>query len=341
MGTTLDLIITHYKSPFSLGKPFFDMVGLQRNIDFNDISVIVVNDGEDSRLPDELFQGYPYRVTNLTIPHGGVSRARNAGLQASKADWVVICDFDDQICSTLGLQLVFSAITEDNKDMYWTKFLEEVPVDGAMKLQPHLRDVVFIHGKVFRRQWLVDNHIRFHNGLTLHEDVFFNQLAQSIVTEDRIGGIETGWYLWCCNPESVGRSYGDDFMIRTYDHLMIQRNEMAKEFRRRGMDVQVKIVVGKTIVDAYYDFQTYFWHDKNHVEMLKKAERWFCTFLKRYGKDYMKCDTRAISKLAEGSRDYHYKQGCFLMESETIGGWLKHIMNDVEPLPLSSLDVDE
>ena len=317
------------------------MVGLQRNIDFDEVGVILVNDGEESRLPDELFKDYPYRVTNLTIPHGGVSKARNSGIAASKADWVVICDFDDQICSTLGLQLVFSAINEDNKDMYWTKFLEEVPVDNAMKLQPHQRDVVFVHGKIFRRQWLIDNNIRFHNGLTLHEDVFFNQLAQAIAAEDRIGSIETGWYLWCHNPASVGRSYGDTFLFDTYDHLMIQRNEMAKEFKRRGMDTQVKLVVGKTVVDAYYDFQTYFWRAKEHEATFKRNERWFCTFLKRYGADYTKCDTRAISKLAAQSRDYHYKCGCFLMECETIGGWLKHIMNDVEPFDLSVLDVEE
>ena len=340
-GKTLDLIITHYKSPFSLGKPFFDMVGLQRNIDFDDVGVILVNDGEESALPDELFKDYPYKVTNLTIPHGGVSRARNAGLQASKADWVIVCDFDDQICSTLGLQLVFSAITEDDKDMYWTKFLEEVPVDGAMKLQPHMRDIVFIHGKVYRRQWLVDNNIRFHNGLTLHEDVFFNQLAQAVADEDRIGKIETGWYLWCHNPSSVGRTYGDTFLFDTYDHLMKQRNEMAREFQRRSMEPQMKLVVGKTVVDAYYDFQTHFWHGKQYVETLKKNERWFCTFFKKWGQVYRKCDTRAIAQLANGSRDYHYKNGCFLMEVESIGQWLKHIMNDVEPFETSVLDVEE
>ena len=317
------------------------MVGLQRNIDFNDVGVILVNDGEESALPDELFKDYPYKVTNLTIPHGGVSRARNAGIQASKADWIIVCDFDDQICSTLGLQLVFSAIEEDDKDMYWTRFLEEVPVDGAIKLQPHNRDIVFIHGKIYRRQWLVDNNIRFHNGLTLHEDVFFNQLAQAIAPEDRIGKIETGWYLWCNNPQSVGRVYGHTFLFETYDHLMIQRNEMAKEFVRRDLDAQMKLVVGKTVVDAYYDFQTWYWRTKDHAERLKLNERWFCTFLKRYGKTYSECDTRAISKIAEGSRDYHYKQGCFLMECETIGQWLRHIMNDVEPFDTKVLDVEE
>lgn len=338
---TLDLIITHYKSPFSLGKPFFDMVGLQRNIDFNDVGVILVNDGEESALPDDLFKDYPYKVTNLTIPHGGVSKARNAGIQASKADWIVICDFDDQICNTLGLQLVFSAINEDNKDMYWTRFLEEVPFEGATKLQPHSRDVVFIHGKVFRRQWLIDNNIRFHNGLTLHEDVFFNQLAQAVAGEDRIGSIETGWYLWCNNPASVGRSYGDTFLFKTYDHLMIQRNEMAKEFQRREMETQVKIVVSKTIIDAYYDFQTTFWRKKEYEKTFKKNERWFCTFLKRYGRVYANSDTKAISQLAVGSRDYHYKNGCFLMESMSLRQWLEHIMNDVEPLDASVLDVEE
>ena len=339
---TLDLIITHYKSPFSLGKPFFDMVAMQRNINFDDVGVILVNDGEESRLPDELFMDYPYKVTNLTVPHGGVSKARNTGIQASKADWVIICDFDDQICNTLGLQLVFSAISEDDKDMYWTRFLEEVPQeDGAIKLMPHSRDVIFIHGKIFRRQWLIDNNIRFHNGLRLHEDVFFNQLAQAIAGEDRIGKIETGWYLWCNNPQSVGRAYGYKFLFETYDHLMIQRNEMAKEFRRRDMDPQVKIVVSKTVIDAFYDFQTAWWHRKENVENYKLMERWFCTFLKRYGADYSKSDTKAISLLASGSRDYHFKNGCFLMETQTIGNWLKHIMNDVKPFDTKVLDVEE
>lgn len=323
-----------------MGKPFFDMVALQRNVDFNDVGVILVNDGEESALPDELFKDYPYKVTNLTIPHGGVSRARNAGLDASKADWVMICDFDDQMCSTLSLQLIFSAIYEDDKDMYWSKFLEEVPMDdGAMKLMPHNRDVIFIHGKFFRRQWLVDNGIRFNDGLTLHEDVFFNTLAQAIVTEDRLGAIQTGFYLWCHNPYSVGRTYGYKFLFDTYDHLMKQRNEMAKEFRKRGMETQVKITVSKTVVDAYYDFQTSFWRAKENEETFKRNERWFCTFLKRYGRDYATSDTTAIAKLAAGSRDFHFQQGCFLMECESLGVWLKHIMNDVEPYDLSILDV--
>lgn len=338
---SLDLIVTHYKSPFSLGKPFFDMLALQRNINWDDVGVILINDGEESRLPDELFADYPYKVKNVTIPHGGVSVARNAGIDQSEADWVMICDFDDQICSTLGLQLLFSAIQEDDKDMYWSHFLEEVvTADGATKLLPHGRDVIFIHGKMFRRSWLNENHIRFCNGLTLHEDVYMNTIAQAVAKEDRIGEIKTGFYLWCNNPNSVGRSYGWRFVIETYDHLMKQRNMIAREFLLREMETQVKITVCKTVVDAFYDFQTASWLKKSEEALYRKNERWFCTFLKRYGGFYAKSDPKAIAKLAEGSRDFHVKQGCFLMETNTLGKWLQHIMNDVVPFDQEVLDVE-
>ena len=276
---TLDLIITHYKSPFELGRPFFDMVALQRNIDFNDVGVILVNDGEESALPDELFKDYPYKVT------------------------------------------------------------KEVPVEGAMKLMPHSRDVIFIHGKLFRKKWLDENNLRFRNGLTLHEDVFLNTIAQAVAPEDRIGEIKTGWYLWCHNPASVGRSY-KYFLFETYDHLMIQRNEIAKEFKKRGMEEQVKITVCKTVVDAYYDFQTIYWLTREHKKQYEKNERWFCAFLKKYAEEYATSDVRAISNLMAGSRDFHIKQGCLLAESITLGDWLKHMMNDVRPIDLNALDVE-
>lgn len=316
------------------------MLALQRNIDFNQVGVILVNDGEESALPDELFNGYPYKVTNVVIPHGGVSVARNTGLDMSEADWVMVCDFDDQICSTLGLQLLFSAIQEDNKDMYWSHFLEEVDMgDGSIKLLPHGRDTIFVHGKMFRRSWLVENGIRFCDGLTLHEDVFFNTVAQAVAKEDRIGEIKTGFYLWCHNPDSVGRSYGNRFLLDTYDHLMKQRNALAMEFTRRDIEESLKLTVCKTVIDAYYDFQMTAWLTKGNEKVYRKNEQWFCTFLKRWGRVYAETDPKYIAKIAEGSRDYHIRQQTFLMECQTLGRWLKHIMNDVQSLDPKVLDV--
>jgi len=199
--------------------------------------------------------------------------------------------------------------------------------------------VVFIHGKLFRRKYLVDNKIRFCDGLTLHEDVYFNSLAQAVAGEDRIGEIKTGFYLWCNNPQSVGRVYGWRFLFDTYDHLMKQRNAIIQEYIRREMKTQVEIAVAKTVVDAYYDFQTAAWLKPEEKEVYDRDERWFCTWFKRYAQIYSKVDPRMTAKLAEGSRDYHIKQGCFLMECRTLGDWLRHLINDVEPFDRNVLDV--
>ena len=146
---SLDLIVTHYKEPWELGKPMFDVLALQRNIDFKDVSVILVNDGEENALPAECFEGYPYEIHQISIPHGGVSRARNAGLDASVADWVMFCDFDDSFSSLFGLHLIFAAMQEDSCDTLWSCFTEEaLGDDGIVHLVAHERDYVFVHGLV-------------------------------------------------------------------------------------------------------------------------------------------------------------------------------------------------
>ena len=76
---SLDLIVTHYKEPWSVGRKFFEMLAMQRNVNFDDVSVILVNDGEENCLDSGLFMDYPFEVCQMSIQKGGVSKARNAG----------------------------------------------------------------------------------------------------------------------------------------------------------------------------------------------------------------------------------------------------------------------
>ena len=71
----LDLIVPHYKEPWSVGKPFFDMLACQRNVDFNSFRVILVHDGVDT-FPEAYFTAYPFKTVQCPIKHGGVSAAR-------------------------------------------------------------------------------------------------------------------------------------------------------------------------------------------------------------------------------------------------------------------------
>ena len=99
---TLDIIIPHYHEPWSLCKPLFDSIALQCGVNWENIGVIVVNDGVEGTLADYLFAGYPYHIKHIVQIHSGLSATRNRGLDESKADYVMFCDSDDQFLNSLA-----------------------------------------------------------------------------------------------------------------------------------------------------------------------------------------------------------------------------------------------
>ena len=332
----LDLIVTHYREPWSVGKPFFDMLALQRNINFDDVGVILVNDGEGNEIPEEYFAEYPFQVYQMSIPKGGVSKARNAGLDASAADWVMFCDFDDSFQTVFGLYLIFCGMSEDKYDLLRATFTEEtVDRNGMMHLVGHDNDSVFVHGKVMRRQFLVDNSLRFHEALTIHEDGFFNVLVYTLAkSKGRETTISTPVYVWKWNSNSVVRKdQSEDFVLETYDHLMKQRIALTNEFIKRDMPNEVFICVIKTVCDSYYDFQQHTWRTQKNKPKLNRAERWFAAYLKRFAGYYAKANIMQIGEYAALSRARNVMNKTMLMESETLKEWLEHIMNDVRPIP--------
>ena len=250
---TLDIIVTHYKEPWDLGKKLFDSIAMQECVVFDDINVILVNDGEGHELPKECFDGYPFLVNQMSIPKGGVSKARNAGLDASDADWVMFCDFDDCFSSIFGLYMIFCAMIENKYDTLWSCFTEETHDDiGRLTLVAHEHDYVFIHGKAHRRQFLVENNIRSHDKLTIHEDAFFNMVVQMVADKDRIAAIHTPIYCWRWNPNSVVRKDNvEDYVLHTYDHLIRQKIALTEEFLKRDMKEQAMICIIKTVVDCF------------------------------------------------------------------------------------------
>ena len=310
------------------------MLALQRDIRFEDVGVILVNDGEENELPAECFDDYPFEVLQMSIPHGGVSKARNAGLDASNADWVMFCDFDDCFQSVFGLYLIFCGMAEDKYDLLRASFTEEtLGDDGIMHLVAHDDDTVFIHGKVIKRQFLLKNNIRFKEELTIHEDGFFNVLTYAYA-KGREQKISTPIYTWTWNGNSVVRKdKSEDYVLDTYDHLMKQRIALTDEFIRRDKGDDMMVTVIKTVCDAYYDFQQHTWRLPRNKAKVERAERWFCAYLKRFAQIYAESDVQMVGKLAAISRGRVVMKNTMLLESETLKEWLEHIMRDVKPIP--------
>lgn len=249
----LDIIVTHYREAWDEGRKFFDMLALQRGISFEDIRVILINDGEDGALGAELFAGYPYRVDIKTIEHGGVSAARNAGIDEADAKWISFSDFDDMYAGVYGLRDVLTVLDTDSYDILWAEFISEDRLkDGSTLLHRRGENTVFIHGKYWLREWLMRTGLRFEPGMEFNEDSAFCTVAALLADYRRIGKIETAApiYVWAFREGSATTTQGNRWKAYKGSY---HRNKMVCEaFRKHAGAQRFYAMVGRTAFDAYH-----------------------------------------------------------------------------------------
>lgn len=323
MGMKLDILVPHYKEPWETCKFLFDSIAVQRGIDFKDISVIMAQDGTEGQIEIPVAD-YPFGISRVVMNHGGVSAARNFALDCSDADYVMFCDADDGFLNNYGLHLVFSAMQE-GYDIIGSCFVEEQrDEEGNYKIIRHDKDVTFVHGKAYRREFLFENNIRFDKRLTIHEDGYFNCLAHTIAENTKT--IETPFYLWKWNDDSTVRRDKEPtkFVLRTYDKLMDCRIALAEELQKRGYINEFQDTVIKTFLDSYYDFNKPTYLNNENKKLRVAGEKAFKRFFDKFYRDWCEAAIPRKGEIAFIARANAYNHG-MLMEQITIKDWLKHI----------------
>lgn len=273
----LDIIVPHYNEPWEVGKKFFDMLGMQRGVNFDDINVILVNDGSDYWLRDELFEDYPYKVQNVVIPHGGVSAARNYGLSIAKNEWVMFCDFDDTFTTVYSLRDYLMQLPAPNYDVLWaTIYIEVLKYDSNLLIYPCGEDnrntVTYLHGKIYRRQYLIDNNLTFDTELSFAEDHLFNMILLRMVDQKRIGKLstETPPYIWTVRKGSVTESpeRKEEQMVARW----VMDRKLCEAFKKLK-DPEYNLMTARTIWDMYYMLNIPNLSD-NLLEIQKEVGAW-------------------------------------------------------------------
>lgn len=252
----LDIIITHYREPWEVCRKMFWMLDLQRCIDWGQIRVTVINDG-GQHIPEKHLEGLSFPVNQVDIPHGGISAARNAGIDSATEPWMMFCDCDDTFANIYALRDVMNVLSpkrEEQFDMMWGNCCEEDYIEGAelLYLMPRNKVFVFCHGKVYRRQFLIDENIRFDESLTFNEDSLFNAVIIARTPHTRIGEIKSHApiYAWIRRTNSVttGDNANDDGA-----YCQFRRNLKVTEENRlhREWDNYCGMVT-RTAYDCYY-----------------------------------------------------------------------------------------
>lgn len=248
---TLDIIVPHYDEPWTEGKKMFDMLALQRDVDFSEFRVILVNDGEQNDVyPEIVKQKYPYAVDEIIIPHKGVSAARNRGIDHSDARWVMFCDFDDTFTSIYSLRMIFDALETERHDMLWFPFYVELNVQQKRQIRKKF-NLIFTHGKVYRRSFLNRHQIRFEESLYFSEDAAFNRVVDMEIDQNRIGKIDSEIipYVWAYRMGSI--TTDPEKVYSNAIGLFRRQVYVAREHLKRGQKEAHDELVVRAMCDAY------------------------------------------------------------------------------------------
>lgn len=248
----LQILVPQYKETDSVLKPLLDSIEVQQSVDLkNDIGVIIVNDGSDVFLSDELLSSYTYKIEYYKEAHRGVSGTRNACLDHATADYVMFCDADDMFSNVCGLYIVMREINGTGFDSLVSVFIEESrdPVSKAPLYINHDMDSTFVHGKVHRRQFLKDNNIRWNDALTIHEDSYFNCLCQKLARDLKYCPLP--FYLWKWRDDSVCR-HDPKYILKTYNNMLDSNTALVNQFLNRRITEHAQYFATMMIYDAYY-----------------------------------------------------------------------------------------
>lgn len=163
----LSIITPIYNTPDELITRYFDSLKHQATHDL-DVEVIIVNDGGEPSNYD--FNNTPYPTIYLEHPHNmGPGVARQTAIDAATGDFICFCDSDDCFLPTalqiLSQNLYLNCDVSSSKSIKLER-MGMGEVDGDRNFPDDL------HGLCIRRQFLIDNNIRFLDDY-YHEDGFF------------------------------------------------------------------------------------------------------------------------------------------------------------------------
>ena len=275
----LQILVNHYKENEQIVQNFLASLDKQT---YKDYEVIIGSDGAD-RLPLSLFDNYSFTCTYLYLEHGGVCHTRNVLLEHATADYVMFCDVDDEFSDENGLSTIVQTAIETNADVIGSTYRAERLQDNKIILSENKQDALRVHGKIFRRQYLIDNHITFPDELEINGDMKFIWLALKLT--QNVVWIGYNFYTWKWNEQSVTRQ-SPYHHYKVYDKTIKCYESLIKDLQERGRNDLLEEVISTIISMIYIDSIIANWEimPKDTVSIASIAMK---SFIKNYTKQYM------------------------------------------------------
>ncbi len=247
---------------------------------FTDFEVLMVDDGSPDRCGD-MIDEYATKDSRFKAFHkqnGGVSSARQFGIDHAGGEYTIHADPDDWVEPTM-LEELYKKAKEDDADMVISDYYEDSLSDSKYIYQKPtsldsssiLRDLFhFIHGccwnKLIKRKCIFDYRIHFPAGVSYCEDQYF--IASLLKYPIRVSYLHNAFYHYMniVNQDSLSRKYTkstymeDKKNIDLFSELLYNTN-----VHQEAYNIKVSSMISRAFYFGYHfysskEFKHLFYH---------------------------------------------------------------------------------
>ena len=247
----IDILIPAYNAHETILDTLFSLA--YQNI-ANKLNIYIINDGSNNSYNDFIlfFKKYFNTIQELTLDKNkGPGYARNYGINNSNSKYIIFIDSDDIISSPFAINNLYNKIEDDNSDVVISKIMDETDY-GLFKLD---YSIEYLHGKIYRRSFILDNNIKFSN-TKFAEDIAFNKSI--FLQESNVSYLDEVTYIWKNNKDSITRRDGNSIVYK-YIYEYIYNNLYAIKVSLKGKPNinKISINIYETIVYFYLCYISY------------------------------------------------------------------------------------
>lgn len=241
----IDVIIPAYKAQDTILRT---LASVAEQTIVEDVTVTIVNDccpnGTYKRFVDMFKPFFP--ITEIRLDkNSGPGVARQKGIEATKNAYFTCIDADDTFAGTIALETLRASI-EEPVNLGNGQFIPNgfkcvsstfIQMGEDLKhLLPHQNDMVWMFGKLYRRDFIEKYKIHF-NETRANEDTGFNTWVRLICDrpDEQLRFIPETTYFWHNKEDSITRindgQYGFDQCLCGWTDNMIYAIQNAKKSR--------------------------------------------------------------------------------------------------------------
>jgi len=256
MEELISIIVPVYKVEKYIDKCINSIL----NQTYKKLEIILVDDGspDNSGKICDSFAKQDNRIKVIHKENGGVSSARNKGLEVASGQWITFVDSDDWIENDFCELLLNNAITY-NADIVLCGY-NRVTLSGVDKIRntnkiieidenEYLKNVLnpqtgfgFCHMKLYKHKCI--KNIEFKEGLPVGEDALFNEQISKKIKKAIF--LEKSLYNYRINDDSVVRRFDKNYTKKYLESMKITKEYIFENYKEN-----------KEIIQNYYNFVAY------------------------------------------------------------------------------------